>query len=123
MMGPRLRDYYLALRQWTDDDIANRRFRISWINWPLPFLPGILLNAVGLPGAGLLALPAAVLSLVWLGFNIWRGVRVLRASAAYGDWQYDKRDRTQLASEYADGISATRARVRAKLAKSKQRRG
>jgi hypothetical protein len=117
------RDRYLALRWWTDNDVAHNRFRISWINWPLPLLIVYLVIHAGLPGAAILAFPAIIVSVAWLVFNLWRTWRVLRAHAAYGDWRYDKRDKSQLSDEYADGISATRARVRQRIAKFRKTGG
>lgn len=52
---------------------------------------------------------AAIFSLAWLMFVLWRGWRLFRASAIKGDRAYDQKGKAKLPPEYRDTESVTKA--------------
>jgi hypothetical protein len=101
------------LRRFVDWDFATSGVQFG--NASLLVLGALWLPAIAARGSedwwirvGSLML-AAICSLIWMSFVLWRGWRLFRASAFKGDRRYDRETRLELPPEYRDTESATKA--------------
>lgn len=109
----RLRKTYLLMRRWADR---------SWIDHgprPPAILPTFLLCLLALLVPHTPVTTALFgLAAVWFAFVTWRGIRLLRAMAVYGDRQFDRKDKYSLAPEYRRSESTLRAKRRKRPAQT-----
>lgn len=104
------------LRRFVDWDLGSSAVgagKASLLVAMLLWVPALIAQTWANATVAKLLLPLTLLlNAAWFAFVIWRGLRLLKASALKGDRDYDRRGKYHLASEYRASESATRARRR-----------
>jgi hypothetical protein len=108
---------FLRLRRFVDRDLSRRSphgrsANLSiWIGL-IPLTPFVFLARPHSATELVIAACLSFISLCWAAFVAWRCSRLIRASGARGDRDFDRHTKPMLGREYKSAESATKARVR-----------
>lgn len=80
----------------------------------LPFVSLLVFERLAGHRSGTAIILASAVTAAWLGFVGWRGWRLLRASGARSDRDFDQRGKFRLPPEHQDSESVTKAQRRDK---------
>ena len=111
------RRFYHAVRNWVDGDLKEMSAR-GRILVPPPLIIGAAFGIGEIFPAQRTAILIAAMTLVaaWIGFILWRALRMVKAASAHNDRVYDRKNKYALPPDYADTESETAAKQKRKTA-------